>query len=184
MYEVEVHSANEFLFSSSYICSKRKTPEDPYGSGPKNDPYYSGYTGGQYPTSDMRNYTKREMPWPVPPLEYDPTYADENEYSYIAELPPPPSAGPTTGPGNINYPDPPKYFEFDPHVDRSRLPSSSGERYVGVGDNRVTLHGAVNGGIPVRKEMDAKLHRQVSCGGSSHPQSDRYFEQGHNNLSI
>ena len=127
------------------------------------------------------------MPWPVPPLEYDPTYADENEYSYIAELPPPPSAGPTTGPGQINYPDPhpPKYFEFDPNRDQSRLPSSSGERYVGVGDNRVMLHGVVNGGVPVRKEIDAKLNRQVSCGGPpSHQHSDRYVEQGHNNLSI
>ena len=145
--------------------------------------------GNQIP----KDYIKRELPWPPPPSESEPTYAEENEYSYIAELPPPPpSAG---GMGSSNYPEPPKYFEFDPdhvHV------AANGERYVisGVVDGR----GIMPNGAVSRNDIEKRLNKQTpknysrsnsstghdTCNPKIHSRvEDRYSSDvGQNHVSI
>ena len=118
----------------------------------KEDQYYTGYIGNQLPKS----YTKRELPWPPPPSDTEPTYAEENEYSYIAEIPPPPpSAG---GAGSSNFPEPPKYFEFDPNGEQVHV-AANGDRYVisGVVDGR----GIMPNGALSRKDIEKRLSKQV-----------------------
>ena len=98
------------------------------------------------------------MPWPPPPSEGEPTYAEENEYSYIAELPPPPPSAGGVG-GSSNYPEPPKYFEFDPNGEQQVQIAANGERYVisGVVDGR----GVMPNGPTTRKDMEKRLNKQV-----------------------
>lgn len=120
----------------------------------KEEQYYSGYAGGQIP----KNYTKRELPWPPPPSESETAYAEENEYSYIAELPPPPASAGGIPMGPAHYPEPPKYFEFDPNGEQVRV-AANGERYVisGMVDGR----GVMPNGALTRKDFEKRQNRQV-----------------------
>ncbi len=179
---------SEFRKKLILLCpnSKRKAAEAQLHQH-KESQYYSGYIGNQMP----KNYPKRELPWPPPPSEGESAYAEENEYSYIAEIPPAPaSAGIAIG--AAHYPEPPKYFEFDPNGEQVRV-SANGERYVisGVMDGRAVIANRASS----RKELDRRLKQPRNYNGTNSavghgtysPQgttAERYISDGQNHISV